>query len=1001
MAKVAKRFIDIDPWVVQESGFHPHRAKVSEAIFALANEFAGLRGTFEEGYGGESMPGFYFNGIYEKGPHQYSTKFKGFSEHWTYMVNSIDWLYTRIVLDGEPLDLATCVFSNFVRRVDMRRGILERSFVWKTESGKELKICFERFLSMDDQRVGAQRIRFEPLNFSGELQLICGLDFGTLYHLRGTRPWQALRKETADGWTVMLGKTESSGHRVFAAFRLNVEGDFFCADRLCGRTIKLSLSRNKAAVVEKMTVFHTEKDASLGDDAVWNAGMAACTERTAMDVSTAEAAHIRYWSGVWEHLDVVIEGDDENQQGFRYCIFHLHQTYHGADPRFNVGAKGLTGEHYWGVTWWDTETYCLPFYLFNNRRAAANLIEYRYRTLEGAKARARDFHLPGARYPMCTIDGEEVCDVWQHGDLEIHVSAAVAYGIWKYVHITGDKAFLFEKGAEMLVEISRFYAARGGWGQQTGKFGFWGVMGADEMHTMVNNNAYTNFMAKKSFEWTVQILDQMKRQSPQCFQALESRIGLKAEELADWMHKADSMELMFDEATGIYQQHEGFFNLPHIDYSLIPDDQFPVQKKWPYVDLFRFDLIKQPDVLLFFFLFASEFDLQSLRCNFDYYEPRCSHESSLSPAIHSILAARLGNVTKAFDYARYASRLDLDDYQNNTHEGLHVTSMAGAWMNLVYGFGGLRSDGDKLCFDPVCPSAWKAFTFRLYVSETDIMTVRVDPEKAMFTMSDGYAAEIEVFGKPVTVTAQGVSVPLPKVQAVIFDLDGVVVSTDEYHYQGWKKLADDEGVPFTREDNERCRGVSRMESLEIVLEKAARVYTPAEKAEMATRKNNYYIQLLQKISPDDILPGVMDFIEGLRACGIKVAIGSSSRNAPVILDRIGLADVFDAVADGNVITRSKPDPEVFLLAAEKLGIAPERCVVVEDADAGVEAAVAAGMKCLAVGSAAGHPAATWSAQGLDCIGLPDVGISTPEEKNNEEDVVFMDTGSPERVLQYA
>ena len=981
MGKQANNYLDVDPWVIQETGFRVDYSRKSESIFALANEFSGVRGAFEEGYSGDSMPGFYFNGIYEEGAHQYSTKFKGFAERWTYMVNSVDWLYTRMSLDGELLDLATCSFEDFVRKVDMRQGILERSFVWQTKSGKRLKLTFERFLSMDDLQVGVQRLHFEPLNFSGELELVVGLDFGTRYHLRNSRPWQLERHGEVEGWTAALGRADSSGHRVFCAYQLSGTGAesvaSFMEDRLVGKRMVLNLVEDKESVVEKKVVFHTEKEAAVDSETVWAAGMDEATSRAALTVDAAEENHIKYWANIWSHLDVVIEGDDENQQGFRYCIFHLHQTYHGADSRFNIGAKGLTGEHYWGVTWWDTETYCLPFYLFNNRKAARNLIDYRYRTLPAAKTRAKDFHLPGARYPMCTIDGEEVCDVWQHGDLEIHVSAAVAYGIWKYVHLTGDENFLFEKGAEMLIEISRFYAARGGWGQQTGKFGFWGVMGADEMHTMVSNNAYTNIMAKKSFEWTLQTLKKMERKHPQGFQTLEARIGLTVEERADWQDKAERMELMRDEKTGVYEQHEGFFNLPHIDYSEIPDDQFPVQKTWPYVDLFRYDLIKQPDVLLFFFLFGTEFDSGELRRNFDYYESRCAHESSLSPAIHSVLAARLGEGRKAFEYVRYASRLDLDDYNNNTDEGLHITSMAGAWMNLVYGFGGLQSDGECLRFDPVCPEEWKAFSFRIQVGESDILTVRVSHAHATFSMSSGATAEIEVFGKRITVTEEKTVVPFPKAltsQAVIFDLDGVVVSTDEYHFQGWKHLAEDEGIPFTREDNERCRGVSRMGSLEVVLEKAERTYSPEEKEEMAARKNAYYVELLQTVGPADILPGALEFINVLKAQGIPVAIGSSSRNAPVILERIGLNKAFNAVADGNDVARSKPDPEVFLKAAEKLGVAPEYCLVVEDAAAGVEAARAAGMKCLAVGSAASHPSAHYHAAGLDTLYPQEVGI---------------------------
>lgn len=980
MGKVAKRYLDIDPWIIRETGFHPDRAMASESIFSLANEFAGVRGSFDEGYTGPTLPGFYFNGIYESGPHHYSTKFKGFAERWTYMVNAVDWIHTRITLDGERLDLGSSRFEEFTRQVDMRRGILERSFVWETESGKRIRLVFERFLSMVNLHVGVQCIRFTPLNFSGPLQITAGLDFGTTYHLKDTKPWTVLRRGECEGWTAALARTSSSGHRLFAAFRTEatdlhkVSAVTDAPDRVANNLV-LDLLEGRESTVEKTVVFHTAKDSSIEDEKVWRQGEEAIGRAKQLSVTAARREHTDYWARFWSKCDITILGDEENQQGFRYSIFHLHQTYHGANPAFNIGAKGLTGEHYWGVTWWDTETYCLPFYLFNDRSAARNLIEYRYRTLAGAKARAADFHLPGARYPMCTIDGDEVCDVWQHGDLEIHVSAAVAYGIWKYVLLSGDEDFLFSRGVEMLVEIARFYAARGGWGQVSGKFGFWGVMGPDEMHTMVNNNAYTNHMAKKSFEWALQAADQMRTSRPRDWALLRTRLAVPDSELQDWQHKSGHMESMLDPLTGIYEQHEGFFNLPHVDYAAIPDDQFPVQKKWPYVDLFRFDLIKQPDALLFFFLFSTEFDRASLRRNFNYYEPRCSHESSLSPSIHSILAARLGDVAKAVDYARYAARLDLDDYNNNTSEGLHVTSMAGAWMNLVYGFGGLESDGPRLRFSPVCPPRWQGFTFRLTVGHGAILEVEVSPESARFTMIEGEACTIEVFGRPLTVTRRAVNVPIqrhPPLEAVIFDLDGVIVSTDECHYLAWQRMAEEEGIDFTRDDNQRCRGVSRMESLEVVLEKAGRTYTAAEKESLAARKNGYYVGLLADLGPGDILPGVTEFVADLRSAGVKTAIGSSSRNALRILERIGLLGGFDAIVDGTDVERSKPAPDVFLLAATRLGVPPAACLVVEDAAAGVAAAVAAGMRCLGVGPASEHPCAHHRADDLRTVRFSDL-----------------------------
>ncbi|TAG10669.1 MAG: beta-phosphoglucomutase [Verrucomicrobia bacterium] len=981
MAKIAKSYLEIDPWIIEEKGFHTERGKCSESIFALANEFMGARASFEEGYSGESMQGAYFNGIYERGDHHYATEFKGFAKQWTYMVNSVDWLNTKIVWDGVTLDLARVNVRDFNRKIDMRRGVLERSFVWQSNEGRELKITFERFLSMTDSRLGMQRIRFEALNFDGSIELTLALDWNTLYHLRNTRPWSVVQKSCSTSRIACLGRTESSGHRVYAAFETRGAWQPEVMDEplLCGHRGTIDLTVGNAVSVTRHCSFESEKDVSLSHDQVWQVASAAADQRLSNSSwDSALAEHLQYWEKVWDHLDIVIEGDDANQQGFRYCLFNLHQTYHGADSRFNIGAKGLTGEHYWGVTWWDTETYCLPFYLFNNPTAAKNLMAYRHRTLAGALTRANQLNLTGARYPMCTIDGEETCDVWQHGDLEIHVSAAVAYGVWKTHHITQDDVFLFDTGAEILFQVARFYLSRGGWGQRTGRFGFWGVMGPDEMHMMVNNNAYTNFMAAKSMRFACDAYQLMQQKSPEKFADLTARIQLTSQEVNAWKIAADGMEMMKDEASGIYEQHEGFFNLPHINYQEIPDDQFPVLKKWPYIDLFRYDLIKQPDVLLFQFLFASEFSDEDLRVNMNYYEPRCSHESSLSPAIHSILAARLGRLKQAYDYARYASRLDLDDYNNNTDEGLHVTSMAGAWMNLIYGFGGLQSDGPVLSFRPSIPPGWQRFSFRLLVGDDSLLAVSVSRSEAEFKVLEGGSINLTIFGNLHEVGANPVVVAMPddrvgqepKVKAVIFDLDGVIVSTDHFHFLGWKRLADEEGVPFTEADNDRLRGVSRMESLDILLEKSNKAYSEEEKIALAERKNGYYRELLQEITPADILPGAGEWLASLKQAGILVAIGSSSKNTPTILQRIGLADAFDAVADGNDITRSKPHPEVFLLAAERLGVDPEACLVVEDAEAGVSAALAAGMHCLAVGAAHQDERAHFAAR--DLATMPDL-----------------------------
>jgi len=764
MSKVAQRYLDVDPWVVRERGFHAGRSRISESVFSVGNEFMGVRGCFEEGYGGQTTLGSYFNGLFEEEP--VDNFFKGLVRRTHFIINAVDWLHTRIALDGETLNLARCRFHGFVRALDLRTGVLCREFVWTTRRGRKLKLSFERFTSMRDGHLGCQRIVFMPLNFSGAVRVEMGLNAATVCELHGRRNFFSDVKTgaAAGGGLALLARIERSGQRVMAVMRTEaapaVAPRTFASEKFIGRRFDVRLQRGQASRVDRIVTCSVEKDAGVPSARVWRSGLALAKARAGTGWEQARAAHAGYWQDVWNKLDVRIEGDPENQQGIRFSIFQLHQTYHGADPGNNVAAKGLTSESYWGVTWWDTETYCLPFYLFNNPDAARNLLLYRYSKLPQACERARQKDCEGARYPMCTIDGTEACATWQHGDLEIHVSAAVAYGVWHYVNVTGDKGFLHREGIEMLLQISRYYASRGQWAQRTGDFGFWFVMGPDEFHMGVSNNCYTNVMAKKTFEWTLQTVREMRRAAPALLKTAADRVGLRPGELADWRRKASAMRIRRDRRTGVYEQHDGYFDAPHLECSRIPATDFPLYHHWAYFRLFRWDMIKQPDVLLLHLFFSHDYDLKNKRANYAYYEPRCSHESSLSPGVHSILAVELGLHAKAYAYWRHAARLDLDDYNRNTHEGLHTTSMAAAWLNVVYGFGGMRSDGKMLSFAPSLPARWRSFAFRV-LYRGSVLKVNVDRRAVALTAASGPPVRVEVFGRPRTVTAAGIRVPMP------------------------------------------------------------------------------------------------------------------------------------------------------------------------------------------------------------------------------------------------
>lgn len=749
MGKAADKYLKIHPWEIVEEGFDPSRARVSESVFSLANEYMGVRGFFDEGYGGDQLTGSYFNSVFETESITPSAHYKGMVTGACFMINTVNWLYTRVHIDGEQLDISKCNIRSFVRRLDMKKGTLSREFIWETVSGKTLKIGFERFLSMTAPKLGFQRVTLEPLDFSGTVRLESGLDFSPLHESKGKNYWTCRKKSMEGGLACILAQTEKSGHRIVSSFRIEKHeldkhnrSEMYLVknDKYIGFSFDLALTRGMKTGFDKIAVSHVERDPSEKEEDVWDEGIMTAHRlcRTSCDDALLQQAE--YWENVWENSDIVIEGDPENQQGIRYCIFQMHQTYRGGDPGLNIGAKGLTGEAYNGNAFWDTETYCLPFYMFNNPKAARNLLEYRYKTLPGAIKRARQLDCEGAFYPIATLDGSEACPLWQHASLQLQASTGVAYGIWHYMRLFDDTEFLYGKGAELLVQISRMLATRGQWSQVTGKFGFYAVMGPDEFQMMVNNNCYTNFMGKKTFEYTLRVLEEMRHRTPELFSLLAGKTGLKPYEPESWRLMADGMEIPFDTATGIFEQHEGFFRLPHIDVDAIPVGDFPLYNSWSYDRIYRNDMIKQPDVLMFLFLYNQSFTEEIKRINYEYYEPRCIHESSLSPSIHSIFAAELGKHSEAFDFFSFATRMDLDNYNRNTGEGLHITSIAAAWMNIVYGFGGMRSDGRILAFSPSIPKTWEAYSFNVLYRGT-LLKVCVNNETATFTVAGGKDAE--------------------------------------------------------------------------------------------------------------------------------------------------------------------------------------------------------------------------------------------------------------------
>ena len=752
MAKQADQYFRADPWKIIEKDFDPSYSMVAESVFSIGNEHMGVRGNFEEGYSGETLPGSYFNGVYAK-TNVGKTGYKGIVTVGEFMVNSVNWLKSRIILDQQTLDLNVCDFADFERVLDLRTGLLTRRFIWKNKEGKQTEFIFERFLSMPRRTIGGQRITIRPLNYEGNIQVQLWSDFDVTHYSCQKKFWE-VQEMKADADSFEISAAIEDTKQLLASYSLiHTQGEAgtkdLKEDKAIGRSYDFRLQKGQPVSLTRLVINDINKPDEQSKKFL--AG-------SSFDELLAESS--AWWEDVWSKSDIVIDGDELNQQGIRFCIFQMMQTYHGARPGNNIGAKGLTGESYGGCAFWDTETYCLPFYIFNNMTAAKDLLLFRYNTLDEARKRARDLDCQGAFYPISTISGKETCPLWQHASLQLQPSTAVAYGIWFYEKLSADASFMEDYGMEMLIEISRMLATRGDWSADRTNYGFYCVMGPDEFQMMVNHNCYTNYMGQFTFRYAAESWKKLQASSPETCARLQKKLAFSDSEIADWLDKAEHMLIIKDPKTGIYEQHEGFFKLPHVDISKIPVSDFPLYSHWTYDRIYRNDMIKQPDVLMLMLLFNSSFSEEELRASYEYYEPKCIHESSLSPSVHSILASQLKKNEEASNFFSFATRMDLDNYNRNTGEGLHTTSIAAAWMNIVYGFGGMRSDGDILSFTPTIPQNWESYSFHVTCFDK-VIELQADKDKVTLSLLNEGKTKIRVYDQEYELTADKITISVP------------------------------------------------------------------------------------------------------------------------------------------------------------------------------------------------------------------------------------------------
>lgn len=729
-----------DPWLIIEEGFDPQNHEISESLCAIGNGHMGQRANFEEHYSGKHLQGSYMAGVYYPDKTRVGWWKNGYPEYFAKVLNSTNWIGIDLHFDGEQLDLAKAMEVREFRRVlNMKEGYLQRNFIAKLANGYELEVEATRFVSFARKEIGALRYTITPRNFSGQLKAKLYLD-GDVMNKDANYDesfWDAVDQfTTGDGGTVTT-KTRKTGFVLTAAmaFRLFQNGDHlepltsapFQREKYIAHEVTVDLKQGDTLTIEKYAALVTSRDHA--EERLVEVSTNLLTEAVQAGFDTLKREHADVWAQKWQESDIIIEGDVAAQQGIRFNIYHLNQTYTGEDERLNIGPKGFTGEKYGGSTYWDTEAYCIPFYLSTApQEVARQLLVYRHRHLEKAKENARKLGFEkGALYPMVTMNGEESHNEWEITFEEIHRNGAIAYAVFNYVRYTGDTDYLGQYGFEVVAEIARFWAERVNWSEAKGKYVMLGVTGPNEYENNVNNNWYTNRIAAWTLEYALGVANFVQQSDPSRYDELVQKMGLSKAEYAKWWQIISDMYYPVDEERGVFLQQDGFLDKELIKVKELDPKHLPLNQKWSWDRILRSCFIKQADVLQGLYFLGDQYDLETKRRNFDFYEPMTVHESSLSPCVHSILACELGYKEKAYEMYLRTSRLDLDNYNNDTEDGLHITSMAGTWMSVVQGFGGLRVSEGKLVLNPFTPGHWTQFAFKvMFRGARLLVTVKQD-----------------------------------------------------------------------------------------------------------------------------------------------------------------------------------------------------------------------------------------------------------------------------------
>ena len=745
-----------DEWRMVEKEYYPRFQAQMETIFSIGNGYLGMRGVCDE-VTPCSENGTFINGFYESWPIIYGERAFGFATTGQTIVNVTDTKIIKLYVDDEPFCLSTANLISFERVLDMKAGTLNRQVIWETASGKQVAMKSRRVISLEHRHLAA--IEYEVTVLNAKAPVVISSEMQNHKHVASKdhdpRKATGLKDKvlnpqvnSCEDKRILLGYVTNESKIALACgvdHRIETECSYTYKSKSWedgGKAVFfVDAQPNVPIKLIKYISYHT----SPGDNSVQEV----CT-RAKITLDRAEnlgfeailASQQKYMDDFWHRSDIKIDGLPydadvtralELQQAIRFNLFQILQASGRAEGT-GIPAKGLSGQAYEGQYFWDTEIYLLPFLIYTAPRVARNLLKFRHQILSQARQRARELNQKGALFPWRTINGEEASAYYAAGTAQYHINADIVYAIKKYVQVTGDTDFLYNEGVEILVETARLWQDLGFF--EDGKFHIHGVTGPDEYTAVVNNNTYTNLMARENLRYAVETVQILQNENLERFAALLDRTNLALSEIEEWQKAADAMYLPYDEVRGIHPQDDSFLSKKPWDFENTPSSKYPLLLHFHPLVIYRHQVIKQADVVLAMHLLGQEFSQEQKKRNFDYYDPLTSGDSSLSVSIQSIAAFQLGYIQKAVEYAYFAVLMDLANIAGNTKDGCHMASMGGSWMVMVYGFAGMQDYNGKLSFNPKLPKGTKRLHFPLTI-RSQRLEVDICQDEVTYLLSEG------------------------------------------------------------------------------------------------------------------------------------------------------------------------------------------------------------------------------------------------------------------------